>query len=299
MDDDFIIQDIPGKGKGVIAARAISSGDLVLLESPLFTMTLSRTNTKILTAVSALTDSQQRQFFALANSLRGKLPPALGTFNTNVLPCGYNSNTTGHAATEGGIFVIGSRFNSSCVPNINNYWDEQLRQISFRAVRDIVAGEELCIAYTDLLSVRDERRRELHEKFAFECHCTACSLSGAQLEASDGRRSRLRQLYQEIAGCGMNPALGIRKVKHALTLLKEEGLRGFLDQSYYYDAFQFCTSVSDIASAKAWARKAWEAECRNKGPDCPEAKKMENYSRDPRAHLSFGMLRKQRLGRPN
>ena len=41
MDDDkgnsskFVIRDLPGKGKGVLAVRDISEGELVIAEAPL------------------------------------------------------------------------------------------------------------------------------------------------------------------------------------------------------------------------------------------------------------------------
>lgn len=192
--------------------RDISSGELILHETPLFTQPRSRSNSTILTALASLTEKEQREYFSLCNCHRGKQPPALGTFNTNVLPCGDNEVSRGAFADEGGIFILGSRFNSSCIPNINNYWDPQMQQITFRALRDIALGEELCISYTDLLCPREDRQRYLKDKFGFVCTCDACSRVGADLKASDERRSTISRLYGELAGCGSNPELGIRKV---------------------------------------------------------------------------------------
>ncbi|PCH35097.1 hypothetical protein WOLCODRAFT_155769 [Wolfiporia cocos MD-104 SS10] len=296
--EPFMIQDIPGKGRGMIATRSISSGEMVLAEAPLFIQTGLPTNATVLASVSALNKAQQREFFSLANCHRGKLPPALGIFQTNALPCGFNDRISMAVATEGAIFLKGSMFNSSCLPNVNNYWVESEGKITFRAIRDISSGEELYISYCSCLADRETRQVELKNRFGFECNCTACSLSGEERKASDTRRSSVAKLHSEIGACGAQPSLGLRKVKLALRYLNEEGLLESHGDSYYYDGFQFYTSSSDINSAKAWAKKAWELACRNKGPDSEEARRFDVFVQNPRAHPSFGLLTRQKLSGP-
>jgi hypothetical protein len=118
----------------------------------------------------------------------------------------------GKIATTAGLFLQGSRFNSSCVPNASNYWSEKRQTIVFRALKSIAEGEELCISYEIGWKPRANRRLELQEKFGFECHCAACSLSGDELLASDNRRMTLNRLFDEIAQCGNRPVEGVQKV---------------------------------------------------------------------------------------
>ncbi|KAI0676224.1 SET domain-containing protein [Trametes maxima] len=260
------MQNIPGKGMGLIATRPISRGELLLAEAPLFHQGLSLSNETVLRSLSDLTESQQREFFSLHNAWEGP-------------------------------FVIGSRFNTSCVPNVNNYWNDDMGKITFWAVRDVAAGEELQITYNDTFASRDARRERLKRLFRFDCQCAACSQEGDQLRASDQRRATLAQLYDEIAQYGNAPATGLRKVKEALRLLAEEGL--FTRRaSFYYDAFQFCVSVSDTKNAKAWAKKAWEEYYVERGPDSNDAEKMHGYARDPRTHMAFGLLPQKFLSGP-
>ena len=209
----FSVQDVPGKGKGIVATRAIAQGELVLAEAPLFKQIRSRSNATVLAALSAHSDADQRQYFSLANAWRGTVPPPLGIFQTNVLPCGDNDASRGAAADTGAIFLLGSRFNSSCQPNVNNYWDARTQKITFWATRAIAAGEELCICYGDELAPREDRRRRLESAFRFVCGCVACSREGAGLRASDERRVAIARLYEEVAECGNNPAVGVRKVR--------------------------------------------------------------------------------------
>ncbi|PSS32132.1 hypothetical protein PHLCEN_2v2088 [Hermanssonia centrifuga] len=190
------IQDISGKGKGVVAIRSFSRGEIVFSEHPLLTQNLTRNNTTVLSALAECTAVQREQFYSLYNCHADTLPAELGIFETNVLPCGGN-DAHGHVAKLGGVFLFGSRFNSSCKPNVNNRWDGGTREVVFRAVRDIEVGEELCIGYGSLLAKRDERREELWRKFKFECRCEACMLQDQDLADSDTRRECLQILFRE------------------------------------------------------------------------------------------------------
>ncbi|KAH9852355.1 SET domain-containing protein [Lenzites betulinus] len=287
------------KGQGLVASRAISRGELILAESPLIVQGQLYTNDTILTALAALSKAQQREYFALANAHPGVHPPPLGVFKTNVLPCGDHNALTGASASIGAVFALGSRFNSSCTSNVNNYWPAEREQITFWAVRDIPEGEELLISYSEQFAGRDERRAWLKSRFGFQCACVACSRTGAELRASDERRQAIARLYDEIGRCGHVPAVGIRKVKEAISLLAEEDLLDGRGASFYYDAFQFCASVSDVKNAKLWATEAWKGFSAVRGPDSPDAKKAKRYMSKPSRHKAFGMLPKQTLSGPN
>jgi hypothetical protein len=140
------------------------------------------------------------------------MPPLVGIFHTNTLPCGNSGGLLGGMAAKWGIFLQGSRFNSSCVPNVNNYWNEEKGVIKFHALRDITEGEELCICYGDLFTSRTMRQR-WQTGFGFECHCPACSLSSHEQSVSDDRRITVQKLFGEVGGCGNRPAEGVKKVR--------------------------------------------------------------------------------------
>ena len=54
-----------------------------------------------------------------------------------------------------------------------------------------------------------------------------------------------------------------------------------------------------MRNAKAWATKAWEGYCAERGTKSPDAVKMATYMQDPRAHLAFGLLPKRSLVGPD
>ena len=209
-DPKFVIQSVPGKGMGIVAVQPIAKGEEILSEAPLFTQQLLRSVKTIAQSLAPKTADEKRQFLELTNCHQGKLPHLMGIFQTNAFPCGNNGRR--EKASTGGLFLQGSRFNSSCVPNVNNYWSERRQVIVFRALRNIAEGEELSVSYKLDLVARAGRRSVLQEKFGFECHCAACSLSGDKLLASDYRRTTLNDLFDEIAQCGNRPAEGIQKV---------------------------------------------------------------------------------------
>lgn len=76
----------------------------------------------------------------------------------------------GHA-----LFPEASFFNHCCRPNVKKV--RTGRRWEFRAAREVVEGEQLCIAYLggdeDYLSVA-ERRKRLVATWGFECQCARC-----------------------------------------------------------------------------------------------------------------------------
>ncbi|KDQ58529.1 hypothetical protein JAAARDRAFT_34344 [Jaapia argillacea MUCL 33604] len=297
-DKPFTIQPLPHKGLGVIATRPIAQGEEILSESPLFTQSIARSAHTIARSLSLLTKHEQEQYLALSNCHQAQLPPLLGIFETNALPCGENNAELGLRADRAGIFLQASRFNSSCTPNVNNCWINSKKVISIHALRDIAEGEELYLCYTGMLDVRDKRRRLLKEKFGFDCHCEACGRVGKELKESDRRRQTIQRLIDEIPACHSLPADGVRKVKTALALLRSEGIALYED-TLSYDAFQFCVASSDFQSAKMWARKAYEAAILSGGVDYDGVEKFRKYMENPRSHMAAGMGRRMKLSPPD
>ncbi|KAH9941878.1 SET domain-containing protein [Epithele typhae] len=300
-------------GFGLYATRPIRRGTPIFLERPaLLQPPSTRSNSTIMAALARCTRDEQRHYFALANSFKHPRPgfpallPAQGIFETNFLPCPRPRRRT--ASNKGeerdeeldGIFLQASRFNHSCRPNVAFAWDPHAGRATFRALRDVSAGEEMCINYAgvDVLGTLAERRSIALEDFGFRCACEVCALEGEAAVESDRRRAGIRRLFEDVAECGKEPTLGLRKIKIALRMLKEEHLVHY-EASFCFDAFQFCVSVSDFANAKAWVRKAWEASCNTSGPDSPAARTFKTYWLNPRSHQLVGTLPRMKLSGPD
>ena len=66
-----------------------------------------------------------------------------------------------------------SLLSHSCLPN-TAVTSSPAKQISFVAVRDIKAGEELSWNYSNILFCRHQRQEHLQSSWLFECGCERC-----------------------------------------------------------------------------------------------------------------------------
>ena len=97
-----------------------------------------------------------------------------------------------------GVFLLGSRINHSCIPNVNFTFNENLNKITFHAVRDIEKGEELTLSYiVEANRTRAMRQSELISR-GFMCSCLACedTPKGRKMEQ---QRAMLFKLDQDLA----------------------------------------------------------------------------------------------------
>lgn len=208
-EETLCVQDVPHKGNGLVSTKSIARGELLFAERPLFTVPSSPTNSTLLIALAECSREEQQRYFALCNSYKGRLLPAQGIFESNAL---YLPGVE-QEQEQAGVFLLASRFNSSCVPNVTKYWDPSAGVMLFRTLRDVKAGEELCLNYCDVLGTREQRREDIMEERQFQCMCEVCELDDEKSQASDSRRSRVARLFEEVAGCGNEPTLGMRKVR--------------------------------------------------------------------------------------
>lgn len=212
----YTIENVPGKGRGLVATHHIQRGELVLVESPLFMEKPGCSTETIIATLSQLPRDDQRAYFSLFNAFPDSKSP-LGIWMTNAKPCwGSGSEDavdTGEGLIVAGLFLTASLFNHSCEPNVFQYWNHEVRRMEFRAMREIIPGEELTIACTDLFAPRDERRAEIKATQNFECVCNACSRTGEEVRLSDRRRKELGRLFFEISEHTDDPVLGLRKVR--------------------------------------------------------------------------------------
>jgi len=296
-EEAFSVEDISLKGKGLVATRLIQRGEILFAEAPLLTLPRRPTNTAILAALSRCPREQQSLYFKLSNSHRGRLLPALGIFETNALYF-MHEEKAGLAEEKAGLFLLASRLNSSCTPNVSKCWDPVQQVMIFRALRDVHDREELCFNYCDVLGTRDQRRAEIMEERQFTCRCECCELDLDPSNESDKRRSTVARLFEEVGQCGNEPMLGVRKIKLALQLLKKECLLHY-EASFCYDAFQYCVMVSDFSNAKNWIRRAWEVSCCTSGPESDTARMFKTYWANPRAHELAGALHRMSLSGPD
>lgn len=139
--------------------------------------------------LKALSKAEQRQFLSLYNNFPGKHSFS-GIVKTNALPCGPDS-------TIGGVYPTICLINYSCLPNAHNSWNSDTKCETIHAIRFIKEGEEITISY-DKGGLSISRRAYLKDAFGFDCNCSLCILSLADLQASDARRCQIQLLDNAI-----------------------------------------------------------------------------------------------------
>lgn len=186
---------------------------MIISEAPLFTQIWTRNERTIAASLAQKSTDEKRQYLSLTNCHpTSRYRPLQGIFETNALPCGENMPGFGAVATEAGIFLQCSRFNSSCTPNVHNFWKEEGGVIVMRAMTRIARGEELCLCYAKEWHPRSVRQAAFRDRFGFTCTCACCSLDVEASASSDRRRTQLGVLYHEIGNCASDPVLGVQKV---------------------------------------------------------------------------------------
>jgi hypothetical protein len=285
-----MIRPIQNKGKGLIARVSIASGTRILIEKPLFTASspVGSLDNVVLAKVKALSKEQQRQFLSLHNNYPGKNPFS-GIFKTNALPCGPDSPI-------GAVYSNICFINHTCIPNSHNSWNSKTGLETIHAIREIKSGEEITISYAAGEPAR-QRLAKLKDAFGFDCNCELCSRPAAEVQESDARRLKIKQLDEAIGDPGrtMNaPHRAIADCQEMLQLILQEydGSSLPLEARLYYDAFQISIIHSDQARASTFARRAFEARLLGEGEDSPETIRMKSLIRNPTHHQSFGVSKR-------
>lgn len=277
----FRVDSVGGKGIGVFATANLKKGDLIIEEEPVLAY-MKSADLRFSSGVPGFIESQWK---GLSSNQRDKImelhdvngdKSLAGILRTNALSRG--------AGSSGSVLCVTiSRFNHSCSPNCQHAWDEAANVERVFACTDIKVGEELCIYYIDVCSPTDERQRELHARYGFECLCAPCANCDF---ASDARRSMIKRLDQSIMQAGMfDPRKGVAIVEELLSKYDEEGINILsLYGRACYDAFQLSLALRDMQGAKKWIGKAHQYHAMGEGPSSPSTLMMLQYTRNPTTH---------------
>jgi len=269
-DDDeslpFEIKPIPNKGLGIVATRTLSPGDLILQETPLLVSSKQLGPTGIISEYFKLSIKDQKLYNSLSIARiyenDKKFPEPLGISLTNAFELA--------GAGEGGksgIFIKGARFNHSCLPNVNHFWDEKLNTMWFICTSRVEKGQELCLYYNDLRKPKSERQIFYKKIYDFDCTCRACSsdLTEEEISASDNRRIRIKNLQDSLPKANNSnesidsPLKTLETIKEILKLLNEEGLV-VTRREMAVEAMTLCVLHGDSQNSKLWFEKVLEFE---------------------------------------
>ena len=183
----FEVAAIPGMGLGLKATADIRKGELVLKErrvgnvgesSLLNSLLVASLGGNTFTTESLLKSFVDREIKDCDKPAVLALndPDPTGPEDMKLARCFKNS------VFADGLFLTCARMNHSCLPAVQMSSDDE-EETEVRALRDILAGEEITVSYlrTSALQGRAERVAKLLAGWNFQCCCQVCKLEGEAL----------------------------------------------------------------------------------------------------------------------
>ncbi|OAL54572.1 hypothetical protein IQ07DRAFT_628371 [Pyrenochaeta sp. DS3sAY3a] len=295
-DTIYALQDVPEKGKGLVAREKISKGTRILSEEAVVTLSESvgseRLRTSICKQVEALSENQRREFLSMHNihPYRNAAEQYLGIFRTNSLPAEAIGD-------QGAIFLEACRINHACDNNAQKSWNEKIKRHTVHALRDINKGEEITITYLGPLKNRKARQEVLQRKFDFTCLCHLCSLPPEQSQESDRRLQEIHRLDGVIDQLGtdgilVSPLRTLRYFDQQVRLYNEQGREDVGFAQAFVNAAQLVIANSDLARGRVFMQRAASVWKTTLGDDSTQAIKHKALAQDPSKYQLFGVSKK-------
>ena len=196
-----MVTEIPGKGRGLVAARDIKMGDLIFKDKQAIKLRAAR-----VTERGVSVDSVDKEFVKslkdqiemlppeaknLFFQLRPKLDAVMGDFYPYLTRAGFSGSDVNIVRLfldnakknpkENNFYALRLNLelvNHSCSPNAANEVEATDKDSELRAIRDICKGEEICICYIDNFkrfgSISRKRKTSMKKVFGFDCKCPVC-----------------------------------------------------------------------------------------------------------------------------
>ncbi|KAH7409864.1 hypothetical protein DE146DRAFT_674726 [Phaeosphaeria sp. MPI-PUGE-AT-0046c] len=272
----YALQNVPGRGQGLVAKEKISKGTRILSEETVVTVSesvnIEQLQTSLLKQVKALGEDQRRNFLSMHNihPYRNAVEQYLGIFRTNSLPADAKN------------------------------WNQRIKRHTVHALRDINKGEEITITYLAPLKNRKARQEALRVKFDFTCLCHLCSLLPEQSQESDKRLEEIRRLDGVIDRLGprgvlVSPLRTLRYFDQQVRLYKEQGREDVGFAQAFGNAAQLVIANTDLARGRVFAERTASVWKIILGGDSTEAIKHRALAQDPSKHELFEVSTKWKM----
>lgn len=192
-----------GKGLGIFAVQNIPCGTRIIAEAGL--LRINRDTLKvpdIINAFKRLSPSQKKLYLELheyaCDAFRRATEQEVNQDWEEIPKLHRRVLGIWVANCFDDVFLLGSRINHSCTPNVHFAYNSALEKETFHAIRDIRAGEEVTIMYINGTNrTRGQRQDEL-KKWGFQCNCPTCE-DTPQGRKKEEKRVELFKLDQELA----------------------------------------------------------------------------------------------------
>ncbi|KAG6004577.1 hypothetical protein E4U21_000911 [Claviceps maximensis] len=295
----YALQDVPGKGKGLVAIKNIPKGTRILSEQALIAITqgshdATQLQELIFQKVEALRADQRLAFLSLHNihPFSNAAEQYAGIMRTNALPAEEIGYTPAEeVGDKTGIFLEACRINHACDNNSQRNWNGEIQRHTVHALRDIHAGEEITITYISPLKNRETRQNVLRQTFDFTCSCRLCSLPEEQSRKSDRRLENIQHLDSKIHQFGAEGLLVSALLTYfdvQIRLYKEQGREDVgIAQALDYAA-RLAVANADPVRGRIFAQRAMSAWNIAIGSDSTQALRNEYLATYPRSSSLYG-----------
>ena len=154
-----------------------------------------------------------------------------------------------------GLYPRVSRINHECRPNCVSRYSPSTLAMDVVAYRDIKEGEELTFSYLPLNLPR-ETRQEMIRGWGFNCTCSLCSASAAEVETSDRQRLRIQDVLASFDDPVNHTHDKVhRALDEVLELVGREGMEAQIGDFYGIIA-RIYRDMGDLERAVEYARMA-------------------------------------------
>ena len=162
-DNSYKFVRIQGKGIGIVAKRDIEIGELILQEQWILSW---RNNDSLKSQLNKLSCHEWDALLSLFNAYIEYDDRLQGIVTTNAFYCESDDCLC--------LFLTSSRFNHSCIPNIQQMFRNQ--ELRIYAACAIKKDEELCLSYLPLWDSPGTMKENLKKRYRFDCTCELCSM---------------------------------------------------------------------------------------------------------------------------
>jgi hypothetical protein len=217
---DLSIRQTPTAGLGLFSTDFILAGTLIYSEPPLLQIDHSSStpfDSLIARSLSTTDPLTALEFYALHNSHHHRSSSSSSPSTEAGI---WLTNCIALSPSTSGTFLLTSRVNHSCIPNVEVEWCAERQMIGAFARRDVKAGEELVRTYFEHPvghRLVEARRKYLAAGWAFECACLRCVN-----EAGYWRDKEVRERERKVAAAGAETETA------AATVRGGKGVRGCL-----------------------------------------------------------------------
>eukprot|EP00088_Acartia_fossae_P006428 TRINITY_DN12959_c0_g1_i2.p1 TRINITY_DN12959_c0_g1~~TRINITY_DN12959_c0_g1_i2.p1 ORF type:complete len:351 (+),score=48.42 TRINITY_DN12959_c0_g1_i2:35-1087(+) len=263
----FKIQEVQGKGFGMLAIRDIKQGELILMEEP--TLVISKTESKrnakeLMKQYEGLDETKKASIMSLHDDC------PTGPEDQKLRRIFENNGIDVNSQQAAALYLSIPRINHSCAANVVwGYCEKKPLAKEVRALRPIRKGEELLANYIDSWEAsflpHTERQKRLR-KWKFDCTCTVCSLPSQQLTNNDRIRCEICRQHQQVpqfmSKWDVKSALEAAEKKLKLSLeIKDEILTSL--PASYLEVFEIASIYKITGGKSKVSTESYLAEAEN------------------------------------